>query len=64
MWWSRVEGWRLLRASDLFKVLNKVAGRVSDRVFVSRKCNWASGVYFMWVRGGTPVSAIKAVWLT
>ena len=25
-----MEGWRLLRASDLLKVLNKVAGRVSD----------------------------------
>ena len=32
LWWSRVEGWRLLRASGLLKVLNRVAGRVSDDV--------------------------------
>jgi len=51
----------LLRASDLLKVLNKVAGRVSDRVFVRRKCNWARWVYCIRVRGGAPVSANRAV---
>jgi len=55
------KGWRLVRASNFLKVLNKVSGRVSDHVFVNRKCNWARGVYCMWVRGRTPVSAIKAV---
>ena len=47
-------GVEVLRASDMLKVLNKVAGRVSDGVFVSRKCNWARLVYCMRERGGTP----------
>ena len=47
---------------DLLKVLNKVAGRVSDCAFVSRKCNWARWVYCTRERGGTPVSTSKAVW--
>jgi len=55
---SRVEGWRLLSANDLLKVLNKVAGRVSDRVFVSRKCNFELGkvgVLYQGKRGDTSV---------
>jgi len=35
----------LLRASGLLKVLNRVAGWVSECVFVRRKCNWARCVY-------------------
>jgi len=50
----------LLRASDLLKVLNKVAVlKVSDRVFVRRKCNRARWVYCIRVRRKTPVSASK-----
>jgi len=48
--------------SDLLKVLNRIAGRVSSHVFVRRKCIWgARWVYCIKVRGGAPVSANKAV---
>jgi len=51
----------LLRASDLLKVLNRAAGRVSGRDFVRRKCNWARWAYYIRVKGGILVSASKAV---
>ena len=55
-------GWRLLRASDLFKVLNKLAGRVSGRVLVRQQCIRAIGVLYQgkWEESNQ-VSASKAV---
>jgi len=52
---SRVEEWKLRRASDLLQVLNKMTGRVSGRVFVRRKSIWARWVNCIKVKGGTPV---------
>ena len=43
----------MLRASGLFKVLNKVAGRVSGRLFVRRKFNWARWVHASQMTGVT-----------
>ena len=51
----------VLRASCLLKVLNRVAGRISECAFVRRKWYWARWVYCMRLRGGTPASASKAV---
>jgi len=51
----------LLWASDLMRLLNTMAGRVSGRVFVRRRCVWKRWVYCIKIRGGIPVSASKAV---
>ena len=51
----------MLRAQDWLKVVYRIAGRESDRVFVRRKCIWARWVYCIKIRGGTPVSTSKAV---
>jgi len=61
VWDSRVVGWRLQRVSYLLKVLNQIAGKVSGRVLLRRKCIWARWVYCIKVRGGIPASVSKAV---